>query len=112
MRIVKNTGRVRLIALRDDHNSTGYRLVLEEEKKLFWGKKYWIDDEETRNNYSMGYKSLGEFYKEYTITVLPHMIKLTDEKIREWVCCLDPTVYEFSIIRIGKRHGGKLSIIL
>lgn len=112
MKIVEDTGRVRLIALRDDHNSTGYRLVLETEKKLFWGKKYWIDDETSRNNYMMGYNTLGEFYKDYSVTNLPYMVKLTDDKIREWVCCLDPTVYEFSIIRIGKKHGGKYSIIL
>ncbi len=101
--IPEETGRVRLVAQRNDNNSTGYNLVLETEKTFLWWT-YFIDEEDTRNSYGLGYKSLADFYRSYTITMTPSMIVLTDEKIREWVLGLDPEVNEFSIIRIGKKR--------
>ena len=109
--VPQRTGRVRLIAQRNDKNATGYNLVLEHEKDFLWWS-YFIDDEETRNQYGLGYASLAEFYKAYEITFLPSMITLTDDKIREWVLGLDPDIGEFSILRIGKQREYENEIVL
>lgn len=99
------TGRVRLVVYRRDTNYSGYSLVLEEEKDFLWST-YFIDEPGTKNTHTYGYKSLAEFYQNYDIKFTPSMIKLTDEKLREWVLGLDTEREEFAIIRIGKRVKG------
>ena len=101
----QKTGRVRLIAQRNDKNSTGYNLLIEEEKSSLLGS-YFIDDPDSKNRYGYGYSTISDFYKAFDIRFTFSMINLTDEKIREWVLGLDEE--EFVIIRIGKKVRGTL----